>query len=197
MVEIKKIEKLWRWFEDNQNNFGEKFNNESVVLHLDELVTDLGPFTWEIGPGSFKDRMLAISPNGDIKKLPETEYIVSFAPSLKKWEFYSSKPIKKAGNIFYFNYNEEKTKIDANEWEYFLLQVEDNYFEIEIIAKNLVSFEVDTQQMLGEILLDNILGEKKRMLTFQYIDVNCNIDNFYLKKLTNINHLRDHLESLL
>lgn len=194
ILEKAKVEYFWAWFESISDNLAEKFENSLLIDELDKRVTDLDDLTWELGPGEFKSNMLVISPGGDIAKLPSTEYIVSMAPGLKKWEFYPAKPAK--NNKFTFFYGENQIRIVAENWKYYLERLEDGFLGITLIAEDILKLSSDDQQSIVEILLDQVLGEKRRITTFQYIDVN-NFENLDLAKLTSILYLKDHLISLL
>lgn len=195
MINSAKINEFWLWFERIYSEFEEELDNSLLISDLDEKVCSLGDFTWELGPGQMKKYQLVISPGGDIEKLPLTEYIVSFAPEIAEWEFYAAKQKKEDGFIFYYGSNEYK--VDANEWTYYLLKFNDEFFDIVIIADNILTFDELDQQAIGEILLDNILGEKMRILSFEYIDVNHNVENEYLSKVSNIKNLENHLKYLV
>lgn len=189
-----KIDQFWSWFEEVFDDFEEKIDNSTLINALDSHVIELGDFTWEIGPGQMKKFQLVISPGGDIEKLLLTEYIVSFAPEIIDWEFHSTKPKKDNGYIFYYGVDENK--IDANEWTYYLLKFNDEFFDIVIIAENIINFDKQDQQSIGEILLDNILGEKIRIISFEYIDINENVKDKYLSQVSSIKNLENHLKHL-
>ena len=52
-----KIENLWKWFFSNEQKIRDCIENKSaseqdyIIEQLDNLILDLGMFTWEIGPG--------------------------------------------------------------------------------------------------------------------------------------------------
>lgn len=195
MTNSTKIKEFWSWFEEIYSEFEEQLDNSLLISYLDDKVCSLGDFTWELGPGQMKKYQLVISPGGDIEKFSLTEYIVSFAPEIADWEFYAAKQKKEDGFIFYYGANE--FKIDANEWTYYLLKFNDEFFDIVIIADNILIFDELNQQAIVEILLDNILGEKMRILSFEYIDVNHKVKNEYLSKASNIKNLENHLKYLV
>ena len=59
-----KVRKFWDWFSENCQNFGADFDNKALLESLDAWVTQLGNFSWEVGPGKIKDKALVISPGG-------------------------------------------------------------------------------------------------------------------------------------
>ena len=53
--------------------------------------------SWEIGPGSHELHQFVISPNLDRRLLQKAREIVSRAPVVESWEFYSAKEAKEVG----------------------------------------------------------------------------------------------------
>lgn len=195
MLSNAKIANFWKWFESVCDEFGDKFENTTLIDELDWRISDLGDFGWELGPGQELENMLVISPNGDIGKLPDCEFINSLSPVIGNWEFHATKPKKGKGLTFYYRKDKEY-KVDASDWEYYLLKVDENYFDIVIVAKNILEFSESDRISIGEILLDNILGEQLRIKSFQYVHVHSNIDSGYAGSLSSIKDLENHLKYL-
>jgi len=112
-LNLPSIYRFWDWFSSNCTKFGQDFTNELLLDELNNRISELGEFVWEIGPGNKSLNQLVISPGGDIEKLPLTKEIIKYAKVLSDWEFYYAKPIKNwnfefnfeqlDGNILYIN----------------------------------------------------------------------------------------------
>ncbi|TCC99444.1 hypothetical protein [Pedobacter hiemivivus] len=189
---------FWDWFSKHCKDLGENFDNEKLLTEIDDRLTDLGGFAWEIGPGTKADNQLVISPGGDLSLLPVTKGIVSYAKIIPGWEFHYAKPPKEWDLIFDFEKdNGDLIEIDASNWQYVLLKYEDGKFEIIIQVHDLDGLSENDKLVASGILLDGILGEEVRMLRISYIDVVRKIDNQYASKSTDIKYLDNHLKTLL
>ncbi|WP_131537265.1 hypothetical protein [Pedobacter nototheniae] len=189
--------KLWTWFTEIYNDFGENFENEVLLNKLDEKILSLGDFVWEVGPGIKKDNMLVISPGGDLDLLSQTKEIVSYAIPCDGWEFYYAKQPKQWEEKFIFQKDNNQTiEIDCSSWQYVLLKYQDGMFEIIIKAPNITNLNFDEQLSVSEILLDGVLGEELRMLSIADIDVVNDFEEEYKGKGSIIQVLKNHLLKL-
>ncbi|GGB26520.1 hypothetical protein [Puia dinghuensis] len=194
------VRQFWEWFSKNCQNFGVDFSNAELLEKLDNWVTQLGDFSWEVGPGKAKDNALVISPNGDEDLLQDSKLIITSAKDCEGWEYYYAKPPKeKEWNlIFSLETSEgEIVEVDASQWEYTLLQYEDGMFEIIVKAPDLQQLDEADKQAAAEILLDGILGEEARMQTICAIDIVEKFEEPYRDKAGNIKYLPNHLKTLV
>jgi hypothetical protein len=190
----KKISQFWEWFFKNCKDFGVNFDNAILLAELDDRISKLGNFSWEIGPGREKDNALVISPNGDADLLEETKEIIKKARNCSGWEYYYAKPPKKWELVFDFETsNETFIEVNASEWQYVLLQYEDGMFEIIIRATNLNGLNETDKLTAAEITLDGVLGEELRMQAICEIDVVEEFEEIYKGKASNIKSLPDHV----
>lgn len=197
-ININKIEKFWNWFSENCQNFGIDFSNTALLETLDTKISDLGDFTWEVGPGKTADNALVISPNGDLELLTYSKEIIANAKNCTGWEYYYAKPAKQWELVFNFETTSgEQIEIDASNWEYVLLKYEDGMFEIILKAVNINGLGDDDKLMSAEILLDGIIGEELRMTTICSIDVVQEFEEGYRNKSSKIKNLSNHINSLL
>jgi hypothetical protein len=199
-IDTLKVRQFWEWFSENCQNFGVDFDNTELLERLDSWVTQLGDYSWEIGPGKAKNNALVISPNGDEDLLQDTKLIISSAKDCEGWEYYYAKPPK--GNewnlIFSLETSEgEIVEVDASHWEYALLEYEDGMFEIIIKVTDLQQLDESDKQTSAEILLDGILGEEIRMQTICGIDVVEKFVELYRDKAGNIKNLSNHIKTLI
>lgn len=192
------IDNFWDWFLIHKSDFGGDFYNDKLINELDNRIKKMGPFSWELGPGKTCDNQFVISPNGDADLLPITKEIVSRAKALPDWEFYFAKPQKQWNLEFLFE-NEEglKIKVSATDWKYVLLAYEDGTFDIIICPTGLKNCTENDKFLATEILLDGILGEEKRMICINAIDIVREFEAKYVKKTNEIKDLANHLEKLL
>ena len=70
-------------------------------------------------------------------------------------------------------------------WKYILLKYDDAAIEIIMQSPNIADLEVEDKLTAGEILLDGILGEEKRIRWIQYIDVVDHFDEEYISEAQN------------
>lgn len=166
-VNISKIIKFWEKFKQESDNIYNNYAEDSnICLLIDDMINFLGDYSWEIGPSITNDNKLSfvISPNLSSKRLKETEYIISLAPEIAKWEFNSAIPPKIEWN-FKFKYNSAQLGIpiiiDGIKWGYKLNSLGNN-FPYDIILyppldlKILSDFELEE---ISEILVEGVLGE--------------------------------------
>ncbi|PRY48074.1 hypothetical protein B0I27_1168 [Arcticibacter pallidicorallinus] len=192
-----RIINFWEWFSTNYKNFGESFENEELLGELDRLITGLGNFAWELGPGIQAANMLIVSPGGQIELLSQTKEIVSYAPNIEDWEFHYAKPQKQWDDFIFDIYrdNGEKVEINASSWRYALLKYNDGMFGI-IIKADLTELTTEEQITAAEILLDGVLGEEKRILTIAEIEVVTEFEEQYVNKGNDIKTLAEHITKL-
>jgi hypothetical protein len=168
------ITNFWNWFSENCQLFGNHFDNIELINELDKQIVDLGKgqLSWEIGPGVNEDNALVISPNGNSDLLEYTKEIVANAKQCANWEYHFAKPPKQWDLVFSFQTEAGKTiQVDALEWKCILLQYEDGMYGTIICCSNLKKLNQSDRQMVGEILLDGILGEEKRIRLIDDIEM--------------------------
>jgi hypothetical protein len=187
-MQDKDILNFWKWFVDNKDKLESDSYDPTILQRLDKTISSWD-LNWEIGPGQSKENSLTISPKGDTMLLPLTEQIVKKAPTLDKWQFYSTKQPK--GNWHLLELNQDNISINASEWKYTLLKYNDGKIEVLVKADNLQSFEKGTKELIVEIVLTNLLGEEIFMKKVDYFDV---VDDFDSDKgITEIKYLPEHL----
>ena len=187
-LQDKEITEFWNWFTENNSNLQSDTYDPALLKTLDEIISNW-KLNWEIGPGKTKENSLTISPKGDKDLLALTEHIINNAPNLENWEFYPTKQPKENWHLLELpNHN---ISIDAKDWKYVLLKYEDGKIEILIKADNLIDYDKDTKELIADIVLTNLLGEKIYMEKIAYFDI---VEDFESKKaITEIKYLPDHL----
>jgi hypothetical protein len=134
------------------------------LQQLDELVTGLGDFAWEVGPGINAENAFTLSPGGNRELFAVTKAIVAAAPNVPEWEFHSAKPAKHWEPRFELHdANGEPFEIDATNWRCVLLEYTDGTHEVLVEAPNLGSLSEDYKRWAAEIALDSLLGEQRRL----------------------------------
>lgn len=196
-IKDKEIDRFWHWFSENCQSFGSKFENSVLLTELDTWISNLGDFSWEVGPGKIKENALVISPNGDFTMLEYTKKIVARAIPCNDWEYYYAKPPKKWDMKFdYETGNGQNINIDASSWEYVLLRYDDRKFDIKIKPDIFSQIGYEDKLVIAEILLDGILGEEKRMRLINFVDVVREFEAGDKRGINDINTLADHISSL-
>lgn len=189
------INAFWNWFQNIEKNLRDNIAND-IIEQIDEKVLELGPFSWEIGPGLTEKYSFVISPNGDKELLNQTKEIISSAPLIDGWEFHSTKPAKIWNYEFSF-YDEDNKEIyvNAQKWEYVLLKYPDQTYDIYLKGPDYLYNEKDIQAA-SEILLIGVLGEKDFIDYISNIEVVKEFDSNLVGKETNIKLLKKHLTEL-
>lgn len=165
---LDKVGQFWRWFTEHAHEFGDTFENEEALTRLDEMVGSLGAFAWEVGPANF----FVLSPGGDRALLKETQAIIDAAPDLRGWEFHAAKPAKNWQPRFELtDANGESFNVDATAWRCVLLKYPDGGLEVVVEANNLGPLSEDYRRWAAEILLDGVLGERRRLELVDQITV--------------------------
>jgi hypothetical protein len=187
-MQDKDILHFWRWFVDNKDKLESDSYDSAILQQLDKTISNWD-LNWEIGPGQSKENSLTISPKSDPALLLLTEQIISKAPTLDKWQFYSTKQPKE--NWHLLELNQQNISVNASEWEYVLLKYKDGKIEVLIKANNLLQYDKDTKELIVELILINLLGEKMFMERVDYFDI---VDEFDSDSgITEIKYLPKHL----
>lgn len=191
----KRVEEFWHWFLTAAPHFGEAFENEQLLAELDEKISSLGDFTWELGAGQVEPNALIISPHGDRNLLKETRAIVSRAPKVTGWEFHPAKLKKEWVPVFELNDAKDRPfLINAKHWRYALLKYPDGALEILVEAPNLAPLDDEYQRWAAEIVLDGLLGEQRRVETIDEISVTLKLDPKSAKGARPITGIADSLK---
>lgn len=185
------ITDFWEWFAKNSERLRSDNYDRDLLEKLDRIISDWH-FSWEIGPGVIESNSLTISPNGNKELLHQAGRIIERAPELDTWEFYSSKQPKE--NWFIARLIYEKADINALEWTYVLLKYPDGKLEIIIKADNLKSLDTKTRELAIDLVLTNLLGEKRKMEELDFVDTTEEFDNE--EQITALKFLPAHLEEI-
>jgi hypothetical protein len=185
------IDDFWNWFTRESKDLKSTDSDMKFLRALDTTISSWG-FGWEIGPGIEKDFSFTISPSGDLNLLQLTDRIIERAPILEKWEFYSWKQAKESWNIVR-NFA-EMFEFKANDWQYVLLKYPDNKTEILVKTNNLEILNKKQKELAVDLVLTNLLGEKRKMEEIDFISV---VDQFESDKgITELKFLPAHLKKI-
>lgn len=190
-MDEEKIENLWRWFILNQQKIIYCIDNEiadeqqEIVSQIDNLVLDLGRFSWEIAPGNGKAWSFTISPNGDKKLLEQSKNIIKSSPELESWEFNYSKPVKNWNRKFsLYDEHMDLREINASKWKYVAIPVTGDKFEIIIEAENIKHLDSETAKTAANMVVLNEIGEEDKIQHISSVSiVNKLGENFDNQKL--------------
>ena len=149
-MQDKDILNFWKWFVDNKDKLESDSYDPAILQQLDKTISNWD-LNWEIGPGQSRENSLTISPKGDPSLLPLAEQIINKAPTVDKWQFYSTKQPKE--NWHLLELNKENISVNASEWEYVLLKYKDGKIEVLIKADNLLQYDKDTKELIAILML--------------------------------------------
>lgn len=192
-----KIQKFWNWFVENEVALIVAIEEEGETKHfvssLDNLILDIGKFSWEIGPSINGGWSLTISPNGDKDLLHTSQTIMDNSPQLTKWEFYHSKPPKRWEKRFTVHDDLMNShEIDASKWNYVALKYNDQMVGLILEANNITHLGESIAKTAGDILVEGELGEETKINKIATIEVVAVLDAELQSKKTAISYLKDH-----
>lgn len=134
--------------------------NDTLINQIDDLVSKLGEYDWEYGPGKKAEFYFCISPNLNADLIPQIDEIISHAPVLDGWEFISCKSRKE--DVFSWmmlNENGEEITIDTHGWKCVVYKFSDGTVDLDVKISG-VKGDSDIQQLAVNIHLTNLLGER-------------------------------------
>jgi hypothetical protein len=194
MSEKANIEEFWRWFSGIAAALASDIENPSLLEHLDKRIVDLDSrLSWEIGPGSSEPLQLVISPNLDLDLLPTARKIVSAAPVLDGWEFYSTRRPKNWDYKLLMERSEggNPIQLDASGWGFVLLQYPDGAREVLLRANNLPALNDDERWQAAAMTLESILGEEELLNKISEFELVNQLEPRFAEKERPIHHLKE------
>jgi hypothetical protein len=192
---------LWKWFIANELQIIDSAQNESVSDHIidniDNLILDIGMFTWEIGQGKIKPWFLTISPNGDRELIKISTEIIEHAPNLDNWEFNYCKPaIDWDRKFIIYDSILNEQHIDASKWKYVALQHEEGMIELILEATNIAHLDRETARTAADLFVTSEIGEEAKIQKVFSVDIVNQIDNQDKSRMARIQDLKKHLNEL-
>ena len=192
-----KIEVFWQWFVKNESIIKDCIELDStpkqayIVNQLNELILDLGLFTWDIGLNNSNEWFLTISPNGSEKFLSISQHIMLEAPEFLNWTFHASRPPKNWDRTFIVHsFDMEEIEIDASEWFFHLHNEEHDQNSIIIEAKGIEELDQETANEAAHQFLVSELGEKITMEGFSNIEISGKLENKLARDKKSISELK-------
>jgi hypothetical protein len=203
-MSTEKIDSLWQWFAANEQKIkdaieeGTAFEREYITENLNNLILDLGMFSWEIGPGQDAEWALILSPNGDRKRMLQSKQIIETAPMLRNWEFHYSKPARAWDRSFqlYDDFLNEH-QVDASGWHFVSLPQADGLIHITLEAPNIEKLDRYTAQTAAEVVVINEIGEESKILHVGAIEIVREMDKKLADAKADIAYLRRWVEELI
>ena len=183
------IKDFWEWFDYKSKQIGTDIYDLDFLNEIDRIISnwELG---WEVGPGISKPNSLTISPNGNIVLIEKVNEVVNKAPTLDEWEIF---PFKQPKENWYSALVDNNLEVNAQSWTYQLLTYPDEKIEILVIADNIHHLPRETKDLIVDLVITNLLGEKIKMFCLDYLTV---VDKFDTSTgITQIKYLSAHLAS--
>ncbi len=134
---------------------------EHIVALVDEHVDRLGDFGWEVGP--FRSGYLFSLSAGDDRDLErQADELISVAPAVNRWHFFSGKPPRDGWVPRFFVYESEGGKhlVDATAARFRFHEQEAGRLQLKGIDFGLAPPSLQRDAI--EILLDGVIGERRR-----------------------------------
>ncbi len=196
-----KIMEFWRWFVKSESTIKNCIENESsagredLVDQLNQLILNIGTFTWDIGLDDSNSWFLTISPNGDKDLFKVTRETMELAPDHMNWIFYSSKPAKKWDRKFsVYNYDFDVVEVDASPWHYVAFGEDDGSLELIIEAKNIEHLDPETALNAANNFVVSEIGEALKIEKIGSVEIVRQFESEYEDTKYSISELKDHME---
>ncbi len=196
-----KIDAFWQWFVKNEAVIKECIdldtspNQSYVVNQMNELILDLGVFTWDMGLNEQDNWFLMISPNGNADNLGISQQLIVEAPPHIKWQFHSSRPAKNWDRCFtVHSFDMQEMAVDASNWNLVAIDQDDNQLEIIIEAKNIGHLDPETSESAANQFLVGELGEELRINRIAKVQIVKSVDAVYEKEKVSVSKLKKHVE---
>jgi hypothetical protein len=193
-----KIIKFWEWFESISQDLLLDPTRKDLISQLDNSVSRLGSFGWEMGPLKENICYFAISPNLDVERLKITRQIIDLSIKCKGWDFLPSKPAKYDWKGIWKMRNDfgKEILVNSNKWEYILYEFDDKTFDMDILIGG-VDGDLNTCYSAIDIALTGYLGEEEFMRLIKNIKI---VDVFEAEnkdKATQLKYIKNHIESII
>lgn len=176
MTENGKIKEFWVWFHAIGVSLEADIQNQSLLEELDRRMRQLdASLSWEVGPGAHEPSQLVISPNLDPDLRQKAQEIISQAPVISGWEFYSARRPKEWDYklVMERSGGQEPVQLDTSGWGFVLLRYPDGGYEILLQGDNLAVLDDDERWQAAAITLESILGEEillDKIREFELVD---------------------------
>jgi hypothetical protein len=137
------------------------FPADDIVALVDPHVDRLGDFGWEVGPFD-SGYLFALSAGDDRDLSRQADELISVAPAVNRWHFFSGKPpmVGWVPRFFVFDSEGGKHLVDATAARFRLCEPEAGRLQLKGI--DFGSAPPSLQRDAIEILLDGVIGEGKR-----------------------------------
>jgi len=136
---------------------------------------------------------LVISPNVDLNMLPTARKIVSAAPVLDGWEFYSARRPKNWDYKLLMERSEggNPVQLDASDWGFVLLQYPEGARELLLRANNLPTLNDDERWQAAAMTLESILDEEELLNKISEFEIVSQLEARFAAREKPIQHLRE------
>lgn len=196
----KNIKKLWDWFVKHEKQIRDSIDYDSVseqqlvTDQLNNLVLELGMFTWEVAPGETKPWSFLISPNGDAELLVKSKKIIQEAPDLKDWAFYFARQAKLWDQkLLLYDSVMDEQEVDASKWKFVKIKKQRAKCDLIIEALNMAHIDEETLNKAAHMLVVNEIGEETKINKIASIEVVRKIPAQYESNRADITVLRKEL----
>jgi len=185
---------FWKWFSGIAMALAADSENPALLKELDSRIHVLDSrLSWEIGPGTVEPMQLVISPNLDRDLKSEADKIVSHAPEIEGWEFYSARRPK------LWDYQLEMQRpnlggsvhVDTRTWMFVLLKYDDGYQELLLTGEGVDLLDEDERWQAAAITLESILGEELLLERIDHFELVKEVEPQFAQSVKPIEQLRE------
>lgn len=159
-LDVLLVQEFWDWFKSVSDDLSIDPIRRDLITTLDNLISQLGHFDWEIGPWENNLSYLAISPNLNIDRLALARQVIEYAPICDGWIFLASKPPRDWKGIWKMrNEKNDEIFVDSNDWKYILYEFDDKTYDMDLFVED-IDGDDSTINLAIDIALTGYLGEE-------------------------------------
>ena len=156
------VKHFWRWFAANVARLEGLYSTgqfERLAVEINRELDKVDPqLAWEIGGGKKRPYLLTLSAEGNPNLRQIAALMISEAPELGEWEFYSSRPSRPAPKIV--ELPESGERFDTTHWEFVPIErPERGRLDLVVIDDQLAQSDDESALKAVSLYLDQLLGE--------------------------------------
>ena len=198
MINDDRTLEFWSWFSANSKALRSAYNDgdtDWLDAQISSRVKRVGPtLNWEIGPYAHPDCTFVLSPTIR-ENLPTTRTAVAHAPRLDGWRFLHAKPRKILNSL---DFEANGHRINADNWLYRMTAYNGGEFvDIELFFPDDDHRPSGHEPLFCELVVESLIGEELRLDRVGFLQPHILAADTDACGLTQIQHLHDHLLSIL
>lgn len=157
------VECFWRWFAGNVEQLKALYLTSEfgrLAMEMNRRLDRIEPqLAWELGAGIKKPYLLTISAEGNPQIRQIADLVIERAPRLEEWEFYASRPARRAPGAVQLP--ESVERFNTSEWKFIPVeQHQRGQLDIVVVDDKLARADPGPALKAVSLYLDQMLGEE-------------------------------------